>query len=289
MDAHAIGVGGIIFTTGHLLQPSDEVKKFTLLSCPKDKEQMEQILFPILAIAIIVALFYLAKLLPSQSEYRGKRGEQRVFSILKQLPDEYYVWNDIVIQRNGYSVQIDHVVISPYGIFVIETKNYTGWIYGNDNSDQWTKSVYGHKYHFGNPLKQNYAHVKALANLFCMSVNDFIPIVAFLHGADLRCNTSGTVIYAGQLLDEIYSHRSLVMTLADVQRLATVLDAATVETEDTRKEHLTKVYESINRKNHQIDNGICPKCGGQLVERQGRYGYFLGCSNYPKCKFTTSL
>lgn len=250
---------------------------------------MEQIIFPILAIAIVVALFYLAKLLPSQAEYRGKRGEQRVFSILKQLPDEYYVCNDIVIQRNGYSVQIDHVVISPYGIFVIETKNYTGWIYGNDNSDQWTKNVYGYKYHFGNPLKQNYAHVKALANLFCMSVNDFIPIVVFLHSADLRCNTSGTVIYAGQLLDEIYSHRSLVMTLADVQRLATVLNAATVETEDTRKEHLTKVNENINRKNHKIYNGICPKCGGQLVGRQGRYGYFLGCSNYPKCKFTTPL
>ncbi|MBR1463254.1 MAG: NERD domain-containing protein [Prevotella sp.] len=250
---------------------------------------MEQILFPILAIAIVVGLYYLAKLLPSQAEYRGRRGEQRVFSILKQLPDEYYIWNDIVLQRNGYFVQIDHVVISPYGIFVIETKNYTGWIYGNDDSDQWTKNMYGYKYHFGNPLKQNYSHVKALASLFCKSVNDFIPIVVFLHGANLRCNTRGKVIYAGQLLDEIYSHRSPVMTPAEVQSLAAILNAAAIETKDTRKEHLNKVYESIGRKNYQIYNGICPKCGGQLVERRGRYGYFLGCSNYPKCKFTTPI
>ena len=135
---------------------------------------MEQILFLILAIAVIVGIYFLTRFLPSQAEYRGRRGEQCIFSILKQLPDEYYTGNDIVIQRNGYSVQIDHVVISPYGIFVIETKNYTGWIYGNDDSDQWTKNMYGHKYHFGNPLKQNYSHVKALADLFCMSVNSFI-------------------------------------------------------------------------------------------------------------------
>ena len=251
--------------------------------------QMEQIFIPILAIAIVVGLYFLAKLLPSQAEYRGRRGEKCVFSILKQLPDEYYIWNDIVLQRNGYSVQIDQVVISPYGIFVIETKNYTGWIYGNDDSDQWTKNMYGYKYHFGNPLKQNFSHVKALAELFCVSVNSFIPIVVFLHGADLRCNTHGTVIYAGQLLDEIYSHRQQMMTLSDVQRLAEVLNAATIETEDTRKEHLNKVYESIGRKNYQIYNGICPKCGGNLVEREGRYGYFLGCSNYPRCKFTTPI
>lgn len=83
---------------------------------------MEQMLFIMIAVAVVVAVYFLAKLLPSQAEYRGKHGEQRVFSILKRLPDEYYIWNDIVLQRNGYSVQIDHVVISPYGIFVIETK-----------------------------------------------------------------------------------------------------------------------------------------------------------------------
>ena len=154
---------------------------------------MEQMLFILIAVAVVAGLFFLAKLLPSQAEYRGKRGEQRIFSILKRLPDEYYIWNDIVIQRNGYSVQIDHVVVSPYGIFVIETKNYTGWIYGNDTSDQWTKNMYGYRYHFGNPVKQNHSHVKALANLFCMSENSFIPIVVFLHGADLHCNTQSTV------------------------------------------------------------------------------------------------
>lgn len=251
---------------------------------------MEMTLFSILAIAIVVGiLFYCMKFMPSQAEYRGRRGEQKVFSILKKLPDEYYLLNDIVLQRNGYSVQIDHVVISPYGIFVIETKNYTGWIYGNDDCDQWTKNVYGYRYFFGNPIKQNHSHVKALANLFCMSENSFIPIVVFLDWANLRCNTNATVIYASQLLDEIYSHCNSVMTLADVQQLATILDAATIETEDTRKEHISKVYESIGHKRSMINKGLCPKCGGNLVRRKGRYGDFIGCSSYPKCKFTTKI
>ncbi|MBQ7421431.1 MAG: NERD domain-containing protein [Prevotella sp.] len=234
-------------------------------------------------------MFYLAKQLPSQAEYRGRRGEKTVTSILQSLPDEYYLWNDVYLQRNGYSVQIDHVVISRYGIFVIETKNYTGWIYGNDDADQWTKNMYGYRYHFGNPLKQNYSHVKALATLFCMSVNQFFPVVVFLHGATLKCHTRGTVIYAGELLDVIYSHKTEVMSFADVQQLADMLNSASIETETTRQEHLSQVYQSIYHKNSQIYNGICPKCGGQLVERQGRYGYFVGCSNYPRCRFTTQL
>lgn len=245
-------------------------------------------LYLIFPIAIIATIFYFARFLPNQAEYRGKRGEEKVRIILEQLPDEYFLWNDIVLQRNGYSTQIDHVVISPYGVFVIETKNYTGWIYGNDNSDQWTKNNHGNCYHFGNPIKQNYSHVKALSSLFCMSENSFVPIVVFLHKANLRCKTTATVIYASQLLDEIYKYRNSVMTLIDVQRLANILNSAIIETDNTRKDHLEKVYKSIEHKNSMINNGICPQCGGQLVDRKGRYGYFIGCSNYPRCKFTTT-
>ena len=250
---------------------------------------MELIIIVIIAIAVVALLYYIASLLPSQSETRGLRGERMVFSILKELPDEYYIWNDIVLQRNGYSVQIDHIVISPYGIFVIETKNFKGWIYGNDDCDKWTKMYYGRKYHFNNPVKQNHSHVKALANLFCMSENQFIPIVVFLHSAELNTQTYSTVIYAGQLYEEICKYRNQVMSLLDVQRLATILNAATVETDNTRNNHMNIVYQRINRKDYLVNNKICPQCGGKLIGRSGRYGYFLGCSNYPKCKFTTPL
>lgn len=56
---------------------------------------------------------------------KGKRGEMTVFRLLKKLPDEYHLFNDVLLKtKNGRTVQIDHVVVSPYGMFVIETKNY---------------------------------------------------------------------------------------------------------------------------------------------------------------------
>lgn len=225
--------------------------------------------------------------MPGYAAFRGKSGEKRVHRLLLSLPDEYYLWTDVYIQRNGFSSQIDHVLISRYGIFVIETKNYKGWIYGNDDADKWTKNVFGRRYYFANPLRQNNAHVKALSNAFCKSENYFIPIVVFLHDATLKCHTKGTVIYAGQLLDRIYSYQNPIMSMEEVQRLADILYNISVEQETTRIEHLNYVHRSKNQRNAQISSGICPSCGGQLKLRQGKYGSFYGCSSYPKCRFTT--
>ena len=90
---------------------------------------MGNFLIIILPVAIIVLLW---KLLPS----KGTMGEKRVAQILKKLPeDRYKVINNLFIQNNGYTTQIDHIVISVYGIFVIETKTSQGWIYGGENSE----------------------------------------------------------------------------------------------------------------------------------------------------------
>lgn len=249
---------------------------------------MQEIIFIIVGIVIIVAWTIYVFFSPSEAESRGKRGEEIVASILMQLPYEYYLWNDIIIQRDGYSVQIDHLVISEYGIFVIETKNYTGWILGGENSEYWTKSMFGYRYKFNNPIKQNHSHVKALSKLFKVPESFFIPIVVFLSGAELKCRTKSTVTYEYYLLNEIYKHKTPIITLSQIQQFAIVLNAAIIEMDDTRKEHLQKVYERIWKKQNSKDLGNCPRCGSKLVERAGKYGSFIGCSNYPKCKFTAN-
>ena len=111
----------------------------------------------ILVVVIPIVLFILLlKLLPS----KGAIGEKRVAHILKKLPeDRYKVINNLLIQNNGYTTQIDHIVVSVYGIFVIETKTYKGWIYGGENSDYWTQNIYGNKYQLRNPIHQNYGHI----------------------------------------------------------------------------------------------------------------------------------
>ena len=56
---------------------------------------------------------------------KGFIGEYMVSTKLSFLSGEYHVFDDVYLENNGFSTQIDHVIISPYGIFVIETKNYT--------------------------------------------------------------------------------------------------------------------------------------------------------------------
>ena len=57
----------------------------------------------------------------------------------------YYLFNDLTLETPDETTQIDHVIISRFGIFVIETKNFTGWIFGSENQKQWTKTTYGNK------------------------------------------------------------------------------------------------------------------------------------------------
>lgn len=238
-------------------------------------------------VIILIAFFVIAFTLGyNQAAIKGKYGERKVSKILMSLPSEYHLFNDVYIGINERSVQIDHVIVSPYGIFVIETKNYSGWIFGSDYSEFWTKNMYGNKYQFQNPLKQNYSHVKALESLLSIPENKFIPIIVFLRGATLKCNTRGIVIYSNQLKDVIYSYTTSTINSVDVQILTEKLSRSNLVTKDTKKEHKQKIRQIITNKNAMINNGICPTCGNQLVERKGRYGNFMECSNYPKCKFT---
>src|SRR5262245_65100442 len=80
---------------------------------------------------------------------------------------------------HGQSVQIDHVVVTDTGVFVIETKHYSGWIFGHPNDSHWTQVIYKKKSRFQNPLRQNYGHVKAVQSLFNLPDAAFFPIVVF--------------------------------------------------------------------------------------------------------------
>lgn len=245
---------------------------------------MDSALVIIASLIVVVIAFCLRIYRP---RIRGKLGEARVSMILSSLPDDYHIFNDVYLCHDGRSVQIDHVVISVYGIFVIETKNYTGWIYGSDKSEHWVKNMYGNKYYFQNPLKQNYSHVKVLQDLFGLSVDKFIPVVVFLRRATLKCETRDIVIYSSQLKYLICSHTDPVLDTAEVRRLASLLSSSLVVGDNVSESHVANVRQRLAQTDNAISSGICPRCGGKLVERRGRYGRFLGCSNYPRCKFTT--
>jgi len=239
-----------------------------------------------LAISLIVALIvFLIWIIPS----KGTMGERRVARMLsKKLPEDYVVVNDITIPCSLGTTQIDHIVFSTHGIFVIETKNYSGWITGADKAEYWQKNMYGSKYRFRNPIKQNYAHVKALQTLLPLGDHCFHSIVTFANSASLRNRHNAMVVNNRYLIETILQFSSIVIPQAELQKhIDTVLNSALVE-KDMRKQHVRNVKSNVEFRNWKIRNNICPRCGGTIIERKGKYGRFYGCSNYPNCKFTLS-
>ena len=257
----------------------------------------------IIAVIAIVGLSILGWWYNSPA-YKGKEGENRVHNILLQLPDDYVVLDDVVLKTDRGTTQIDHVVVSRYGVFAIETKNYRGEIYGDDNRKEWTQRIvtdvtykkkwwktytYVTKNHFYNPVKQSLAHSIAIKNLLSQwSALKIVPIVVFTGSGVLKDVVSNyDVVYDFNLIDTIQGYNTIYLSDSDVQRVVDILFQNDVGERVGNRTHVNNIYAYRAEIDKKIASGICPKCGGTLVRRTGKYGSFYGCSNYPKCKFTT--
>ena len=262
------------------------------------------VIFLYIIIAVIVGGAIILKWWYNSPTYKGKEGENIVHNILMQLPDEYVILDDVVLRTNRGTTQIDHVVVSRYGVFAIETKNYQGVIYGDDKRKEWTQMIitdvtyakkwwktytYVTKNHFYNPVKQSLAHSIAIKSLLSeWSALKVIPIVVFTGTAVLKDVTSSYhVVYDFNLLETILDNRTIYLADNDVQRVVDILLQNNVREFVDNRSHVNNIYASKAEENNKVALGICPKCGGNLVMRSGKYGTFYGCSNYPKCKFTT--
>ena len=254
-------------------------------------------MYSIIATGIVIVLIVGAKIWFSSPENVGKFGERRVAHRLNWLSNEYISLNDILLPTYYGTTQIDHIVVSPYGIFIIETKNYKGWIFGREHSEVWTQSLLGKKLPWGwsskkhrlrNPIRQNAAHVRAVKAVL-NEMGDFpiIPIVVFSDNATLNISAPDhIVINWRRLRSTIRSYKTEQLSHEDVQRVVDKISAANISTKESRESHIRNIRTIQHNRAATIANGKCPRCGGNLVERYGRYGSFTGCSNYPRCRFT---
>ena len=145
---------------------------------------------------------------------KGYIGEKNVALLLAALDKKkYQTINDLIIKIEGESTQIDHVVVSNYGIFVIETKNYKGWIVGHEYDNYWKQVIYKEKNNFLNPIKQNEYHVKFLKSaLKIFPEVQYYPIVSFASGAEIKINTTRDVINEEFLLRTITKYRTEIIS-----------------------------------------------------------------------------
>ncbi|MGN1168790.1 MAG: NERD domain-containing protein [Acutalibacteraceae bacterium] len=199
------------------------------------------------------------------------------------LKNPKFIINNLVLETAPEKTsQIDHVVINQNGVFVIETKNYSGRIYGNDSQQNWTQVLnYGKvKNHFYNPVKQNHTHKYKIQELLPQGTPIF-PIVVFVKGNTLFIQSKSVYTVRGAIR-KLKTPTDKQLSFDEMSSIYDILANQNKSNTIRNSEHV----ENIKKMKYNIDNNICPRCGNTLVLRHGKYGNFIGCSNFPKCRFT---
>lgn len=195
----------------------------------------------VLLIVIFVAILLLksGKKNPVYTLFAGLRGEHTVSRELHRLGEKYIILNDLMLKTSHGTCQIDHVVLSPFGIFVIETKNISGKITGNDEWKEWywigkdfNKTIY-------NPVMQNARHIEVLSDILRLSSDNFISIIVFAGKAHIRVETSHAVIFLGQMVPFIKLFRYERLTESVISRYREKLQKCNIADPSEREKHIT--------------------------------------------------
>lgn len=200
---------------------------------------------------------------------------------------DYFHFHNIVIPTTRGTTEVDHLIVSRFGIFVIELKDYSGWIFGDPHDSHWTSANYSGKYRFQNPLHQNYGHLKALEHFLDLDARFFRGIVVFRGSFEFKTPIPDGVL-CHRYRSRVASHREIILSDTLVDRSVRALETHASRGWIAGRKHARAVRERWD------SDTTCPKCGAKLrIRTQKRAAnpgsQFLGCSNYPKCKFTKRL
>lgn len=245
---------------------------------------MEILLIILVGAAVLLFAAYLRS-----PEVKGREGETRVSSRIQRVfnTENHVALNDLTLPVHNGTAQIDHVLISPSGVFVIETKNMSGWIFGSKDQARWTQTLRRRKFQFQNPLRQNYRHVKTVQEVLGLKANQVHNVVVFAGNAVPKTEMPENVLWGTRALNSyLAQQREVVFGREDVQRMARELRSKAIESgRDTNRTHVANLrVQAAERR----DPRRCPKCGSELVERKNRNNgeAFWGCSKFPKCRGT---
>lgn len=200
----------------------------------------------------------------------------------------YIDLNNVTIPIPNGTTQIDHVIVSRYGLFVVESKNKDGWIFGDEASPQWTQSIFGKKYRFQNPLHQNYRHTKALSEFLGIDHDKFFSVVMFWGDCEFKTPLPPHVMAKGYT-SYIKSQTTVLFSDQEVQDIATAIKKGMLpKSWATRRQHVASLKERFS------STTTCPKCGSALLLRTAKSGpnngsQFYGCTKYPACRYVAKL
>lgn len=251
----------------------------------------------------------------------GKHGEYLIYERLSSLEKEggKFLFNVYLPKENDETTEIDVLLICSKGIFVFESKNYSGWIFGKENGFNWTQTLpegrgKSHKEHFYNPIMQNKTHIKYLKN----AIGSDVPmhsVIVFSERCTLkdievkskdvkvinRYDVEKTVegiskntpdVLSNEKIGEIYNKLYPLTQVGDEVKSKHIenIKNNTSQPKPEKKEEEPVSETAVCENAEQNSELICPKCGGKLILRKAQRGNskgkeFYGCSNYPRCRY----
>ena len=182
----------------------------------------------------------------SMAEKKGDVGEQIVkVAVLSKLDAaQYRHFSNLIIPAPNGTTQIDNIVVSPFGVFVIEAKYFQGWIFGGAKQEKWTHTLSRfEKYAFPNPIRQNYGHIKALARLLRQPESRFHSVIVFAHrNCQLKTELPANVCLQHNFIEYIQGFTKNIVDDAALARIHAVLQQPEWQaTEDKKAAHVERL------------------------------------------------
>ncbi|NWO04143.1 MAG: NERD domain-containing protein [Alteromonadaceae bacterium] len=169
------------------------------------------------ALWYLIPLFFIGGVLKSPW-FKGKFGEFLVNLSARLFLDKsrYHLIKNVTLPTDDGTTQIDHVLVSEFGVFVVETKNMKGWIFGSPHQRYWTQKIYRSSRKFQNPLHQNYKHVKTLQTLLGLSDHQMHSVVVFVGDSTFKTPMPENVTRGFGYVRYIKSKKDRVLSAKEV-------------------------------------------------------------------------
>ncbi|MDE6341844.1 MAG: NERD domain-containing protein [Muribaculaceae bacterium] len=282
-------------------------------------------------VTVALPLLIAARWRRGRAARKGRQGERKVSRELSRLRKrDFIILNDVMLPApGGRTSQIDHIVVSTRGIFVIETKSHAGRISGHENGQYWQQHLSSQSRSFFNPILQNRSHIRALRRLLPkVDGQFFFSAIIFTDAWRLDIKADDIVVERTLLPDKhirrtlipqerrkrrwwnpgrevrLDSHvfvsllsglndelrrRPKVIGRDSLRQLAEAIRTANISDRTARREHLGLVAAASRAASERMERGVCPRCGAPLAIRRGERGEFAACTRFPACRFTCSI
>jgi hypothetical protein len=216
---------------------------------------------PLLYYTILFIFLAAISVLIRTPEFKGWIGEVQVNILAWLLLDKrkYRLVKNVTLPSGDGTTQIDHIIVSKFGVFVVETKNMNGWIFGSEREATWTQKFRGSSRQFQNPLRQNYKHAATLSQLLELPAEKIKSVVVFIGDAKIKTQVPPNVTIAAGYVRYIKAQREEILTDEQVRQvLGEIATARLAPSLETHRQHVKHVKQIVAEK-------TTPRSPGQLI------------------------